>query len=1227
MKISSVRFSNLNSLRGEHFIAFDATPLSESGLFLITGETGAGKTTILDAITVALYGRAARYDKDKPESLMARHTGECYAEVEFESGGKRYRSKWSLSRARKKADGALQSDKMELSELQAGTAEGVLLTQKKSEVPAKVAEISGLSSEQFLRSVMLAQGKFAEFLKATENDRAALLEQMTGTDEYSTVSAAAFEQARSAKEKLEKKMSQLGDVRLLSEEELAAYQNTIHEKNTASGALEDEMKRLRTVLQWASDVNALEIESTKRKARLEAVQKEFDAFIPERERLSKHHQTAPFHAKLAVFDKTISDIQTLQETIVIAETKHIPEAQAALQTAQDHALEADRTRTARKQELADAQMLFDVVVKKDSVIAAEEEQLSKDRLNADAANTEAVKAKKEFERRTNTLNEKRTKAYAAAEWLRHNGGDKALESALPLLRSTIAQVEEAQKAYATALDALAENEKKLRDAELSIIADSDKRRTLQEAFDKTTALVSNLQTKLETALEGMSAGELEEKIGLCKDQGTALKDQVALAKQSAKKSEELRGLEAYREKCASDILGFQDQSRELQKSLEDAEEKRVLAQRVLDQSRLIAKYEDDRKRLVAGEECFLCGSTHHPFAEHQPTRDESSDEAALKKIEALVKKLNKQSSDLAAQQSRIESDLASTEAGIVRVQLEIAELLTQFDALNAQNNTSYLMDAAYLETVQTTKRDEYKRLNAIKKATEELQASIATERTNTETAKESLSKANTAIAILENLCVTLKGNIPALLDRTNTTLAAFERCKRELDEQCAAFEETVPESPKASQELVQRLTKRSETYAEQNDLERRLRGEAEQLQAGLEELGQAYEEKERTSKRLIEEVSNKEKRLAELRKERAEIFGTKKPDEERKRLEAAIQATEKEYDQAQNAARTAETALGALQSATEENKRRYKDLERDTENNVNDILNAARGQGFASLDDIRSAMMTAEEAERLEYRSKTLSDELLLEQTALREALARFESERKKNLLGEESEEETTSRLEEISGKQKVLLQEMGALQQLLANDEMHKREHTSLTEECATLSMENNRWQKLNNLIGSANGDKFRRFAQGLTLARLVRLANVQLSRLNARYEILKAPDADLALAIVDNEQAGAVRPMESLSGGESFLVSLALALGLSDLASHKTRIDSLFVDEGFGTLDSQTLEEVMTALENLRMRGKTIGIISHVEMLKERITTQIQVRKRGDGVSDVRVVGRKYE
>jgi exonuclease SbcC len=138
-----------------------------------------------------------------------------------------------------------------------------------------------------------------------------------------------------------------------------------------------------------------------------------------------------------------------------------------------------------------------------------------------------------------------------------------------------------------------------------------------------------------------------------------------------------------------------------------------------------------------------------------------------------------------------------------------------------------------------------------------------------------------------------------------------------------------------------------------------------------------------------------------------------------------------------------------------------------------------------------------------------------------------------------------------------------------------------------------------------------------------LVQLANAHLRNLYGRYIILKRKGEDLELDIVDTDQADNVRSMHTLSGGESFLVSLALALGLSDLAGRNANIRSLFIDEGFGTLDDQTLDIAITTLENLQAEGKTIGIISHVKELKERITAQIRVVKKGGGVSMVEVLG----
>ena len=166
-------------------------------------------------------------------------------------------------------------------------------------------------------------------------------------------------------------------------------------------------------------------------------------------------------------------------------------------------------------------------------------------------------------------------------------------------------------------------------------------------------------------------------------------------------------------------------------------------------------------------------------------------------------------------------------------------------------------------------------------------------------------------------------------------------------------------------------------------------------------------------------------------------------------------------------------------------------------------------------------------------------------------------------------------------------------------------------------------RWAALNDLIGSHDGKNFRIFAQGLTLQKLVNLANPQLKRLYGRYSIVKRKGEDLDLGIVDTYQAEHVRSMNTLSGGESFLVSLALALGLSDLAGRKANIRSLFIDEGFGSLDDQTLDLAISTLENLQAGGKTIGIISHVKELKERVTTRLNVRKRGGGNSVVEIIG----
>ncbi|WP_020567610.1 AAA family ATPase [Neolewinella persica] len=204
----------------------------------------------------------------------------------------------------------------------------------------------------------------------------------------------------------------------------------------------------------------------------------------------------------------------------------------------------------------------------------------------------------------------------------------------------------------------------------------------------------------------------------------------------------------------------------------------------------------------------------------------------------------------------------------------------------------------------------------------------------------------------------------------------------------------------------------------------------------------------------------------------------------------------------------------------------------------------------------------------------------------------------------------------------------VGALKGEVTRDDERRTAAKSISFQLEASKKELNRWAALNNLIGQKDGTKFRRYAQTLTLQRLVEAGNYHLNSISGRYQMRHKAAARLdkealELEIIDTFQNDNRRPTSTLSGGETFIVSLALALGLSDLAAGKQVIQSLFIDEGFGTLDEKILDQAMTSLEQLQAQGKTIGLISHVKELRERIHCQIQLEPVGDGFSEIKVVG----
>ncbi|EGT8579267.1 exonuclease subunit SbcC [Salmonella enterica] len=275
---------------------------------------------------------------------------------------------------------------------------------------------------------------------------------------------------------------------------------------------------------------------------------------------------------------------------------------------------------------------------------------------------------------------------------------------------------------------------------------------------------------------------------------------------------------------------------------------------------------------------------------------------------------------------------------------------------------------------------------------------------------------------------------------------------------------------------------------------------------------------------------------------------------------------------------------------------------------------ALKNSPFDSQTTFLAALLDEEAVTRLEKQQQTLESQLqqakaLSAQSA--QALADHQQQPPAGLDPTYTAEQLSQRLTQLAQQLRENTTRQGEIRQQIKQDADNRQHQRTLMAEMTQASRQVEDWGYLNALIGSKEGDKFRKFAQGLTLDNLVWLANHQLTRLHGRYLLQRKASDALELEVVDTWQADAVRDTRTLSGGESFLVSLALALALSDLVSHKTRIDSLFLDEGFGTLDSETLDAALDALDALNASGKTIGVISHVEAMKERIPVQIKVKK----------------
>jgi len=348
------------------------------------------------------------------------------------------------------------------------------------------------------------------------------------------------------------------------------------------------------------------------------------------------------------------------------------------------------------------------------------------------------------------------------------------------------------------------------------------------------------------------------------------------------------------------------------------------------------------------------------------------------------------------------------------------------------------------------------------------------------------------------------------------------------------------------------------------------------------------------------------------------LYGDKKPDEEECRLTKVIADAEKAEKKARDLNTELQQKLTAAKIHVESLTTRIEQRAPELKKAETDFSAALIPVGFVDEKSFLKAGLPHEKRESLASRARELDN-------AGTELNAK-QKDRETRLSTETAKKLTDKTLGELEPQFKAYEESLKTLRDAIAGLKHKLSENTAAKERIkqkqSAIDAQKNecaRWEKLHGLIGSADGKKYRNFAQGLTFELMVSHANRQLEKMTDRYLLIRDEQQPLELNVVDNYQAGEIRSTKNLSGGESFIISLTLALGLSKMASRKVRVDSLFLDEGFGTLDEEALETALETLSGLQQDAKLIGIISHVSALKERISTQINITPVSGGRSSM--------
>jgi len=1202
MKIHSVKLRNINSLQSDEVIELDfmQTPLADTGLFAIVGDTGAGKTTILDAITLGMYGKVHRNKNEK--EVMSYGTADSLAEVEFESNQQVYRSKWNIRRARNKADGAIQPARRELSKWNEKQQQFDIIYERIHGYNEHLQEITGLDYHQFCRSVLLAQGDFAAFLKAQSKERSELLERITGTEYYTKISQAAYERHELELQTLEKLQEQLANLDLLSEEELQDLKEELQTKTTSSNAAQRTLQILQTQIQWLKTCEELTSREQQLSLQKEAITNKIQAKATDFERLAQHENVIPFQADCNRLNQLAKQKTELQEKIETGE--HQLEQLNKDQTQQSNVLQEQQIQLEQlKKERKEKEELFRTVETIDLQIA----QLHKEVKQLQATQKEneekqQLQAKElEISKATQAQLQQGTKILET--WLKEHHflspAEKDLaqlelyQTQMIQLQQSIHNLEQEQLGYESKLLAQEKQlklaQKKLKNAEDLLAED-----------ERIFANYAPRHYKIDFKTRANWLKETNKQFQHIQLYLNKLKELSATVQQVEEK-QQLRQAEQ------DQLAVLKEQLLVSNKRLEELQTEVRAKKRHYELERAVKNYERERQELQEGESCPLCGSKSHPFCEGEWSSDYIDEvKLLLEKAEKTLEKEQTYWNNLSQLQKGVAAKNEVFEQEIKRLQKQIEPLQKAIEATAIAQKPS---DFSYASLKQTTTSYE-------KHLKEEETRQAATQEIDYRMQIQEGKKAEAQAKLLS-----LRQAFQSFTTQFKSQQDQLKTWKIDLSKNIEASDQLLQKYPlKNSKNPITELQEFHQEFQQKQQEFEQQSQKLKEIEQKFEFIAQQLEERSIHLQDRQERIQENSTQLTDLQSKRATLFETKNPKIERQQFIVQLENAEQNTQQLQTKFNELNQNLVAAKTKLEAQKNQLTQVRTEGKEIQQKLIEKLSKLGL-SLKKLEELLLPEEEAKALKQEQEQLQKKEQEVSLMHKEIKQQLQKEQVKKLT-EEQAETLIAQQNERQKKYEQLQQDLGGLKQKLKYNESRKKQSQNLQITLTKQKKEYARWSELNKLIGMRSGKKFRVFAQGLTLQQLVFHANQHLEKLNDRYFIQRHESEELELEIIDLYQANHVRSMNTLSGGESFLVSLALALGLSDLAGKNTLIRSLFIDEGFGTLDEATLDMAITTLENLQASGKTIGVISHVPALKERISTQIRVNKQGNGYSQVEIV-----